>query len=216
MAHYKEFSLLKSSYSKTGAIAQIKLHQIFIGTETILADEMSIRFYLHKFLPSESITIIASKAEEIPFNLSSTRCSKIKVSLKAAPYFIEIEFTQQNALPLELMSLCTPGTALGTGWVRFSFAKPNDSKDTKPHLDVLQAVDKCLQSVFGDRLSEVLATDMHYLTDRWRLHTKPSKEGDTPFYADLANKLKESKDSKSRTPSKPLQTHSTFFECYHS
>ena len=204
----KDCLSLKSPYFKTDTIAQIKLHQIFIGSETILANEMSVRFYLQKFLSSELMTIITPTEEEIPLDLSSIRCSKIKVSLKAAPYFIEIQFIQQSALPVELMSLCAPGTALGTGWARFCFAKPDPSKGTKSHLDVLLTVDKCLQGVFGDKVSEAIATDIHYLTDRWRSYTKPSKEGDTYFYADLSSKLKESRNSKSHTPSKPLQTNS--------
>lgn len=197
----------KSPYFKTETIAQITLHQVFIGTETILADEMSLRFDLHNCLPSELITIITSTAMEIPLNLSSLRCNRIQVSLKASPYFIEIEFIQQNALPVQLMSMCVPGTALGTGWARFSFAKPDRSESTKIYPDVLMAVDKCLRSVFGDKVSEVLAGDMHYTADRWRPYANPNNYDDASFSANLSIMRRERKEAKSRTP--PLQTSSS-------
>ena len=71
-------SPLKIPHSKAEAMVQIKLHQIFIGNETILADEMSVIFHLDKVLPSELITVVTPTAK-VPLNLSSLRCSRVQV-----------------------------------------------------------------------------------------------------------------------------------------
>ena len=129
--------------------------------------------------------------------------------MKAAPYFIEMEFIQQNALPVELMYLCAPGTSLGTGWARFSFAKPSLFSDPKAHINALLDIDKCLQNVFGDKVSEAPAADIQYSPDRWRLPVKSADNDSASFCANLSDRLREKRrDSQNYTLSTPSQTHS--------